>query len=296
MISSLVSDGLLVRGSAPDPAVPWWSFTKTVLAAAALSLVRDGLVALDDTAPEGPFTLRQLLQHEAGLADYGELAEYHAAVASNEAPWAAQDMLSRLDAGRLRYAPGGGWRYSNVGYLYVARLIERVTGLALDQALRQRVLAPLGSLRAQLLANPSDVHRAPLGLAPGYHPGWVYHGLLAGPLSDAALLLDRLLAGHLLPASLLQEMQAARPLGGPLPGRPWVSPGYGLGLMQGAIDGGLTLCGHTGTGPASTVAIYRCAQGARSATCAVFTDAAGEGAAEAARQLSAVLMDRPGGW
>ena len=33
-----------------------------------------------------------------------------------------------------------------------------------------------------------------MGSAEGYHPGWVYHGLLVGPVEDAALLLDRLLA------------------------------------------------------------------------------------------------------
>jgi len=32
-----------------------------------------------------------------------------------------------------------------------------------------------------------------------YHPGWVYHGLLTGPATAAALLLDRLLRGDLRP-------------------------------------------------------------------------------------------------
>ena len=53
--------------------VPWWSFTKTVLAAAALALVRDGRLALDEPLPGRPYTLRQLLQHRAGLTDYGRM-------------------------------------------------------------------------------------------------------------------------------------------------------------------------------------------------------------------------------
>ncbi|WP_153020747.1 serine hydrolase, partial [Pseudomonas sp. BMS12] len=110
-------DGVQAAAEHAEEMVPWWSFTKTVLAATALTLVRDGLVRLDDEVAEGPFTLRQLLRHQAGLADYAELAEYHAAVAAGAAPWPADEMLRRLDATRLRYPPGEGWCYSNVGYL-----------------------------------------------------------------------------------------------------------------------------------------------------------------------------------
>ena len=43
--------------------VLWWSFTKTVLAAAALALVRDGKLDLDAPVDDQPYTLRQLLRH-----------------------------------------------------------------------------------------------------------------------------------------------------------------------------------------------------------------------------------------
>jgi CubicO group peptidase (beta-lactamase class C family) len=291
MLFSLISNGSPVRHEEHDAMVPWWSFTKTVLAAVALSLVRDGLVRLDDAVLEGPFTLRQLLRHEAGLADYGELAEYHAAVARDETPWPADEMMQRLDATRLRYAPGVGWRYSNVGYMYVARLIERVTGLSLEEALVQQALTPLGLSGVRVAKKRTDLDGVCLGSASTYDPGWVYHGLLVGPLSDAALFLDHLLAGHILPDSLLQEMQTARALGGPLPGRPWTSSGYGLGLMQGMVDMGITLCGHTGVGPGSVVAAYRSAYGVDTASCAVFHEGSDEGSAEAEvlNRLSATL-------
>ncbi|RST55389.1 serine hydrolase domain-containing protein [Variovorax sp. MHTC-1] len=280
MLFSLILNGSLVTTDRSDVLVPWWSFSKTVLSAASLSLVRDGLVELDDPVLEGRFTLRQLLRHEAGLADYGELAEYHAAVARSMNPWSENEMMKRLDAERLRYAPGAGWRYSNVGYMYVARLIERVTGLELHEALRQRAFAPLGLPQARIARTPADLDGVHMGTVTHYHPGWVYHGLLVGPLAEAALFLDRLLAGHMLPEALLQEMQTARMLGEPTPGRPWTSPGYGLGLMQGEVDGGLTMCGHTGGGPGSVVAIYRRTDGDDSSTCAVFCDGLDAGAAE----------------
>ncbi|MGB6213721.1 serine hydrolase domain-containing protein [Pseudomonas mandelii] len=278
---ALVSNGSLLTPEQPDVTVPWWSFTKTVLAAAALSLVRDGLIGLDEGVPEGPFTLRQLLRHEAGLADYSELADYHTAVARNETPWSAAEMLQRLDATRLRYAPGGGWRYSNVGYLFIARLIARVTGLRLEEALTQRVFAPLGLSRIRLATTRADLAYVNMGAASTYDPGWVYHGLLVGPLVEAALCLDRLLDGHLLPQSLLREMQTVRTLGGPIAGRPWVAPGYGLGLMQGMVESGLTLSGHTGVGPGSIIAVYRCIDGNSTASCAVFDESGNEGAVEA---------------
>ncbi len=277
----LVSNGSLLTPEQPDVTVPWWSFTKTVLAAAALSLVRDGLIGLDEGVPEGPFTLRQLLRHEAGLADYSELADYHTAVARHETPWSAAEMLQRLDATRLRYAPGDGWRYSNVGYLFIARLIARVTGLRLEEALTQRVFAPLGLSRIRLATTRADLAYVNMGAASTYDPGWVYHGLLVGPLVEAALCLDRLLDGHLLPQSLLREMQTVRTLGGPIAGRPWVAPGYGLGLMQGMVESGLTLSGHTGVGPGSIIAVYRCIDGNSTASCAVFDESGNEGAVEA---------------
>lgn len=281
MRSVLISNGVLQFSAQPDTLLPWWSFTKTALAATALTLVRDGLVGLDDEVAEGPFSLRQLLRHEAGLADYGELADYHAAVARHDTPWPVAEMLQRLDASHLRYAPGNGWRYSNVGYLYVTQLIERLTDQPLDQALQQRVLAPLGITQARLARTEADWQALDLQAAPSYHPAWVYHGLLVGPLAQAALLLERLLAGELLPADLLKAMQAPYQLGGPMAGRPWTAPGYGLGLMQGPESGGLYLSGHTGGGPGSAIAVYRCTLDQRSACCAVFAESEDGGAIEA---------------
>jgi CubicO group peptidase (beta-lactamase class C family) len=293
MLFALVSNGSTLTPARPEVTVPWWSFTKTVLSATALSLVRDGLFDLDETMPEGPFTLRQVLRHEAGLADYGELPEYHAAAARNEAPWTADEMLRRLDATRLRYTPGDGWRYSNVGYLYVAKLIERLTGLALEEALTELVFSPLGLSGVHLAKTPADLQGVNMGTAKAYDPRWVYHGLLVGPLDQAAVCLDRLLAGQTLPSALLREMQSVRTLGGPITGRPWVAPGYALGLMQGAVEGGLVLSGHTGGGPGSVIAVYRCGEGENTASCAVFAEGGAEGAVEAEavkRLMNAVIQ------
>ncbi|KRP54766.1 serine hydrolase domain-containing protein [Pseudomonas poae] len=281
MFSSLLSNGQPLTPALSELMVPWWSFTKTVLAATALSLVRDGLIGLDDPLPDQLFTLRQLLRHEAGLADYGELAAYHAAVKNNEPAWPADEMMHRLDGTRLRYKPGSGWRYSNVGYLLVGRLIERLTDMTLEEAVIQRALSPFGLSNVRFAKTRADMQTTASGSALQYDPAWVYHGLLIGQISQAALFLDQLFCAGLLSTRLLEEMQTARTLGGPIPGRPWLTPGYGLGVMQGKIEGGYSLCGHTGGGPGSVIAVYRLCDGEKSVCCAAFETGASEGAVEA---------------
>jgi CubicO group peptidase (beta-lactamase class C family) len=281
MLISTLIDGRLISPALPDePLVPWWSFTKTVLAATALTLVRDGRLDLDASLPEGVFTLRQLLRHEAGLADYGELPEYHAAVANHESAWPAGEMMQRLDGHRLRYNPGTAWHYSNVGFMLVAQIIERAADLPLADAIRQQVLSPLDISTVRLATERAELNGRLLGRSLNYDPGWVYHGLLIGPVSQAARLLDGVLAGGLLPNNLLQEMQTTRVLGGPIAGRPWLAPGYALGMMRGGIEGDLMLAGHTGLGPGSVIAVYRCVVGDSAACCAAHSIGADEAGIE----------------
>ncbi len=268
----------VVRVTEETPPVPWWSFTKTVIAAAALVLVRDGALTLDEPVRGKPFTLRQLLQHTAGFGDYGELADYHAAVARGDNPWPVDDLLSRCRADELRYAPGAGWRYSNIGYLLVRGIIEQTAGTPLSNVLRQAVLDPLGIRLAQLAHAQADLGAVAMGSGTSYNPGWVYHGLLVGPLHEAALLLDRLIDGPLLPANLLRDMTTARPVGPAIPGRPWRKPGYGLGIMLEAEQG--QPLGHTGAGPGSTIAVYRRTAGDGTIVTAVFAFGDDQGAVE----------------
>ena len=69
-----------------DVEVPWWSYTKTVLASAALALVAEGSLQLGEPIRGRPFTLRQLLQHRAELRCYGNLRAYRAAIGAAEPP------------------------------------------------------------------------------------------------------------------------------------------------------------------------------------------------------------------
>lgn len=95
------------------------------------------------------------------------------------------------------------------------------------------------------------------------------------------MLLNKLLTGKLLPSSLLREMQDAIVLGGPMQGRPWASPGYGLGLMIGGTKSGHMLAGHTGVGPGGVIAVFHYSSGNNAVTCSVFRDGSDDGGVEA---------------
>jgi D-alanyl-D-alanine carboxypeptidase len=253
---AIVANGQLTAGEHETRPVPWWSFTKTILAAAALALVRDGRLQLDALVRKKPYTLRQLLEHTAGLANYTDLKEYQPAVEGAGEPWSDEEMLARVDAGQLRFDPGTTWKYSNLGYFYVRRIIEAVCEDEIGHALNDLVLRPLGVNGVALATSPDNMAHTVWGNPTDYHPGWVYHGLLIGPPAAAALALDRLIGGHLLPPHLLAAMQRRIPLGHEIPGRPAIDFGYGLGLMM-AMEGPAGRCiGHTGQDATSVAAVY----------------------------------------
>jgi D-alanyl-D-alanine carboxypeptidase len=255
VVTAAVVDGTVAVGDVADTPVPWWSFTKTVLAAAALVLVDAGRLTLDTPLARQRYTLRQLLQHRAGVPDYGPLAAYHDAVASGHSPWPASELIDRVYKHASGPEPGRNWMYSNVGYLFVRQLIEHADGKEIGDAVTRLVLMPLGIANAGLARTPDDLIGTRWGNALRYHPGWVYHGLMIGSPAAAALLLDRLLRGDLLSPSSLRAMRESFRLGGPIPGRPWQAPGYGLGLMIETTTPPRFM-GHTGGGPSSTSAVY----------------------------------------
>jgi CubicO group peptidase (beta-lactamase class C family) len=255
VVTAAVVDGTVAVGDVADTPVPWWSFTKTVLAAAALVLVDGGRLTLDTPLAGRRYTLRQLLQHRAGVPDYGALANYHDAVRRIEPPWPVADLLTRVHAHAREAEPGTSWTYSNVGYLFVRQLIEDAEGKEIGEAIMRLVLMPLGIANAGLARTPDDLIGTRWGNAGRYHPGWVYHGLMIGSPAAAALLLDRLLRGDLLSPASLHAMRESFRLGEPIPGRPWQAPGYGLGLMIETTTPPRFM-GHTGGGPSSTAAVY----------------------------------------
>lgn len=261
-------DGAPATSRGGDTVVPWWSVTKTAIAATALSLAADGRLDLDAPLPDVAYSLRQLLRHRAGVADYGGLPAYHEAVARGDEPWTRDDFMERTEASRLRSAPDEVFAYSNIGYLLAVEAIERAGGGVIGAVMAARLFRPLGLTGVRFAHRPDDLNGVVMGV-PDYHPGWVAHGLLVGPLAEAARMIDGILGGALLPGRLLDEMRDGLPVGGDVPDRIWREPAYGLGLMMDRTLPGEPQ-GHTGGGPGSTIAVYRTVRAGAARTVAAF--------------------------
>lgn len=251
-----------------DELFPIYSVTKTLIATAVMMLVEHGRIGLDDPVqnwlphlPLGtPVTVRQLLNHTAGLPDYGAMPEYAAALRADAAsPWSREDFLARTLGRGLVFPPGGGWAYSNVGYLCLVMLLEQEHGVPLGEVLRREIFAPLSLERTSVAVTPDDMavltpawsraispDEEPVEVSRCYHPGWVSHGLVLSTAAELARLVDALFLGRLVGTESLDQMTGAvlLPFDHPLFG----CPGYGLGLMVDAAAPGL-LAGHGGGGP-----------------------------------------------
>jgi serine-type D-Ala-D-Ala carboxypeptidase/endopeptidase len=129
-------------------------FTATLLAA----MVEDGLVALDDPVqkylPAGvelpvrgrPITLADLATHTAGLPrlPHGFLRPSLRHRRNPYAWFTVHDLHAGLPATRLRRAPGGRPRYSNLGFGLLGHVLALRAGENYEQLVQERICRPLG--------------------------------------------------------------------------------------------------------------------------------------------------------
>jgi len=283
MSSPVFAHALIDKNGQPlteesDHLFPYWSFTKALLATAILRLVDQGRLKLDAATPGETYTLRQLLQHRAGLPSYTSLEDYHRAIDDGDEPWSLEDMLARMKGVTL-FSPGQGWAYSNDGYALIRRLIEQTIQADLNSALRTLIFDPVGVHSPYVAEKPEDLEPTSWGNEDGYDPRWVFHGLVVGTALDAARLLYEILHGGLLPRALISEMTRAHEIGGAIPERPWITTGYGLGLMIGEVSGAGRAIGHNGNGPSSLCVVHHYPE-FDGRTIAAFTKSNDEGALE----------------
>lgn len=262
-----------------EPAFLAYSVTKTFTAALILTLCEGGQLRLDDRLarwlPHVPhadrISLRQLLNHTAGIPDYGASRVYHDGVRSSpSSPWSfARFAAETFDQG-LAFEPGGGWAYSNPGYMLLRRIVEDVTGTPYRALVSERIARPLGLRRTFVAESMGDLAAlapaassalspdgAPRDVRAHYHPGWVSHGVVASTASDLARFLDGLFRGELVSRHSLAHMTAlvAVPAGRPEAssepdrGSRRGTPSYGLGVMGDPASPWGLVVGHNGGGP-----------------------------------------------
>lgn len=149
---------------------------KTFFAALILQLVAEKKLELDDPIerflgsepwfarlPSGAgITVRMLLQHTSGLPPFGN--SFFDVMVKD--PGLAHDphegLESILDAAAL-FAPGQGWSYTDVNYLLLGWIAEKITAQSAYAEIERRLLRPLGLKHVV----PSDRKRI-AGLVPGY--------------------------------------------------------------------------------------------------------------------------------
>jgi D-alanyl-D-alanine carboxypeptidase len=234
-ITTLVAlgDEIEVSGD-PDARYPVYSVTKTVIAAAVLCLVREGVLDLG--------SVRSLLDHTSGVRDYGSLAEYHEGVRLRPgSAWDDDEFVARATAAGPEFEPGEGWAYSNTGYLLLRRLLDEHGGLA-------AFLPRLGLADVTVAERTEDLGVAvpapsALLLDGVDDPTWVGHRTLVARAVD--------LAGFWrdLPVEML-DPQTFASIGFAAPG--FVRPSYGLGVMADPENP----LGHGGGGPGYATAVF----------------------------------------
>src|SRR5918992_1859740 len=187
------------------------SISKPVAALAALRLVQEGVLDLDEDVnrklkswkiPESPFTatqpvtLRRLLSHSAGLTVHG----FRGYAATESVPTFLQIVNGESPANsraiRVDTFPGARWRYSGGGYTVMQQLLIDVSGKPFSELMRTRVLEPPGMkhstyeqpLPSHLLGTAATGHRSDGTLVPGKwhtYPEMAAAGLWTTP-SDLA--------------------------------------------------------------------------------------------------------------
>ena len=173
-IVAIVEAGRIVRNDGAEIVVPWWSFTKTLIAAAALALARDGALRLDDRLPGRPYSLRLLLQHRSGLADYGGLKRYHDAVSRDEAAWPSRRCCGRPTPSDCGISLARAGIIPTSAIFFARQHLEALCGENLDALLRRLVFDPLGLPGLALRFTRSDLDGVTLGSISSYDPQWVY--------------------------------------------------------------------------------------------------------------------------
>ena len=255
----------------PETPFPIASLTKTFTSALILRLAEEGRLTIDDPLarwiPDYPnaahITLRMLLNHTSGLADFFQNPKLDTAL--NRAKgrvWTPAEVLTFV--AKPAFAPGKGWGYSNTNYVLLGLVAERAGGAPWAEQVRDDFFVPLGlaSTYVQGVGTPSvpPAHSNEMFIGYGGKilPRDVSDGSMIAPFTavvtaaysagsiasttgDLARWARALYGGAVLAPASLAEMLTFDP-----DITRYAALAYGLGVSRVKIDGRFVAVGHTG--------------------------------------------------
>jgi len=147
-------------------------------ALAVVSLIEDGLLGLSTAARsvlgedlpliDDAVTIEHLLSHRSGIGDYLDeevwldLSEYPIPVSVHKLA-RTEDYLAVLERHPTKFAPGERFAYNNGGYVVLALIAERASGVPFHELVRHRVCEPAGMRDTAFLRSDELPGRAALG-------------------------------------------------------------------------------------------------------------------------------------
>ncbi|MGW0709655.1 serine hydrolase domain-containing protein [Streptomyces sp. NPDC002643] len=250
------------------------SITKSFVSTVLLQLEAEGRLSLDDTVDtwlpglvrghghDGrEVTLRQLLNHTSGIADYTSDEQFVKDVfladgflKNRYRTWTPAQLVGIAMKHKPVFAPGTDWSYSNTNYVLAGMVIEKATGNPYGDEVRHRIIEPLRLHATKIPGTrpglPDPHSRAYSKLAESttgktydvtdLNPSIAYAAgeLISNP-ADLNRFFSALLKGELLPKRQLKEMKTTVPVDD-------LHGGYGLGLITYKLSCGIQLWGHSG--------------------------------------------------
>jgi CubicO group peptidase (beta-lactamase class C family) len=210
------------------------SGSKGLTALAVMSLVEHGQLSLDtrarsilgDDLPliDDRVTVEHLLAHRSGIGDYldedelDDSNDYVITVPVHELATTEQ-FLRVLDGHPTKFSPGERFVYCNGGYVVLAMIAQRASGVPFHDLVEQRVCGPAGMTDTAFLRSDELPGRAALGYLEdeGLRTN-VFHLPVRGngdggvytTAADIHALWDALLAGRIVSSETVAEMLRPR--------------------------------------------------------------------------------------
>ncbi|MCY7327938.1 MAG: beta-lactamase family protein, partial [Saprospiraceae bacterium] len=140
------------------------SITKQFTAAAILLLEEKGLLRLSDPVQQHlpelpdfgtPITLQHLLAHTSGIPDHFEVASMQNNFSDRLCDFDKVVELLRA-APEGSFPPGSDFAYCNTGYMLLAKVVERVSGLSIHDFAMQNIFRPLGMEHSNFFQQEKD--------------------------------------------------------------------------------------------------------------------------------------------